>query len=37
MSHAATETAKVPGTADTGRAATWRDRAGGRRLGQYPR
>ena len=28
MSHTATETADAPGTADTGRAATWRDRAG---------
>ena len=28
MSHTATETAKAPGTAGTGRAATWRDRAG---------
>jgi len=28
MSHTATETAKAPGIADTGRAATWRDRAG---------
>jgi len=28
MSHTATETAKAPGTADTGRAARWRDRAG---------
>jgi uncharacterized protein len=29
MSHTATETAKTPGIADTGCAATWRDRAGG--------
>ena len=28
MSHTTTETAKAPGAADTGRAATWRDRAG---------
>jgi homospermidine synthase len=28
MSHTATETATTPGTADTGRAATWRDRPG---------
>ena len=28
MSHTATETAKTPGIADTGCAATWRDRAG---------
>ena len=28
MSHMATETAKAPGAVDTGRAATWRDRAG---------
>jgi uncharacterized protein len=28
MSHTATETAKAPGAVDTGRATTWRDRAG---------